>query len=170
MKLLKLFNPPNLSESERNNLPKRISTRAIIKNEEGQVALLYSNKFNYYEIPGGTVDGDETVAEGMARECLEETGCVIETIKELGLVQGLRSYNNSYQLNEIHGYLVKKIGAIQEKNFDKDEIEEDFDLVWVNIDQAIELFIELPESDDIYRQFIKERGLLFLNEVKNIGQ
>lgn len=169
MRILKLFNQQNLSESEIQNLPKRISTRAIIQNEQGQIALLYSNKFNYHEIPGGSVDEGETIEAGMIRECLEETGCNVEIIKALGLIQGLKPHNNSYQLNEIYGYFVKKVGDIQENNFDEDEIAENFDLVWVSIDKAIELFNGLPESDNIYRKFIKERGLLFLNQVKNLS-
>jgi len=65
MKLLKLFNPENLSESEINNLPKRKTTRAIIQNEKGEIAMLYSNKFNYHEIPGGEVDEGETLEQGI---------------------------------------------------------------------------------------------------------
>lgn len=169
MKLLKFFNQPNLTELKINSLPKRKSTRAIIQNEEGEVALLYSNKFNYHEIPGGTVDQDESIKEGMIRECIEETGCEIEIIKELGLVTGLRPEGESYELNEVYGYLAKKVGNTREADFDEDEIEEGFELVWKSIDESIELFNQLPESDNIYRQFIKERGLLFLNEVQSSG-
>jgi 8-oxo-dGTP diphosphatase len=169
MQPLRLFNQSSLSELDIQNLPKRISTRAIIQNEHGHIALLYSNKFNYHEIPGGSVDEGETVEAGMIRECLEETGCNVEIIKPLGFVQGLKSYNNSYQLNETYGYFVKKVGDIQKNNFDEDEVAENFDLVWVSIDKAIELFNGLPESDNIYQKFIKERGLLFLNQVKNLS-
>lgn len=102
----------------------------------------------------------------MIRECLEETGCSVEIIKELGLTQGLRPYNNHYQLNDSYGYLVKKVGDIQENNFDSDEIEENFELVWVTLEKAIELFEELPTTDNNFRNYIRERGLLFLNEVK----
>lgn len=166
MKLLKLFNPENFSESELNNLPKRITTRAVIQNEQGEIALLYSNKFDYHEIPGGAVDEGETLEQGMVRECLEETGCSVEIIKELGLTQGLRPYNNHYQLNDSYGYFVKKFGDIQENDFDEDEIEENFELVWVTLEKAIELFEELPTTDNNFRNYIRERGLLFLNEVK----
>lgn len=166
MKLLKLFNPENLSESELNNLPKRTTTRAIIQNEKGEIALLYSNKFHYHEIPGGAVDEGETLEQGMIRECLEETGCNVEIIKELGLAQGLRPYNNHYQLNDSYGYFVKKIGDIQENKFDADEIEENFELVWITLEKAIELFNQLPATDNHFRNYIKQRGLLFLNEVK----
>lgn len=166
MKLLKLFNSENLSESELNNLPKRTTTRAVILNEQGKIALLYSNKFNYHEIPGGAVDEGETLQQGMIRECLEETGCNVEAIKELGLIQGLRPYNNHYQLNSSYGYFVKKVGDIQENNFDTDEIEENFELVWVTLEKAIELFEALPTTDNNFRNYIKQRGLLFLNEVR----
>ena len=91
MKLLKLFNPENLSESELNNLPKRTTTRAVIQNEQGEIALLYSNKFNYHEIPG------------------------------------------------------------------------------VTLEKAIGLFNEIPTTDNNFRNYIKERGLLFLNEVKKLN-
>jgi len=79
----------------------------------------------------------------------------------------LRPYNSYYQLNNSYGYFVKKIGDIQENNFDDDEIEENFELVWVTLEKAIELFDELPITDNHFRNYIKERGLLFLNEVKN---
>ena len=164
MELLKLFNQPNLSSAELSSLPKRVSVRAIIKNEVGQIALLYSRKFNYHELPGGTVEPDESADEAVVRECLEETGCKVVILKELGMVQGLRQQADSFQLNEVHGYLTEKTGDMQDVMFDEDEIEEDFELQWVSIEAAVGLFTDLPESSDMYRQFIKERGLVFLQQ------
>ena len=54
----------------------RNSSRCInIKN--GKVAMIYSQKYNYYKFPGGGIEKNETMIDALVRETLEETGMKI---------------------------------------------------------------------------------------------
>jgi hypothetical protein len=53
MKQLKLINPENVSEEEVKNYSTREAGRAVVFNENKNIALLYVSKENYYKLPGG---------------------------------------------------------------------------------------------------------------------
>lgn len=57
---------------------------ALIRNEYGQI-LAVSRKYNHYDLglPGGKIEGEETLQEALRREVMEETGLnVIEFYSE----------------------------------------------------------------------------------------
>lgn len=71
-----------------NNFPNRgVSVDAIII-EEGKILLIKRGMDpfkGYWALPGGYVDWDETVEEGVKREVLEETGLSVKSLKFVGL-------------------------------------------------------------------------------------
>ena len=68
----------------------RQATRMILRDEEGNVAVHYfplkDNMSEGYMLPGGGIEEGESPEQGLRREAMEETGCMIEDIKELGHV------------------------------------------------------------------------------------
>ena len=46
--------------------------------QEQEVLLCYSNGLSHYEFPGGHLNENETLLEGLKREVLEETGIELE--------------------------------------------------------------------------------------------
>ncbi len=46
--------------------------------QEQEVLLCYSNGLSHYEFPGGHLEENETLLEGLKREVLEETGIELE--------------------------------------------------------------------------------------------
>ena len=60
---------------------KRVSTRAIIFIDD-KIALIYRNKFEniYYSLPGGGVEGNETLEEATIREVKEELNLDVEVL------------------------------------------------------------------------------------------
>lgn len=49
----------------------------IIKN--GKVAMVHSEKYDYYQFPGGGIEAGEGKEDALIREVLEETGlCIIK--------------------------------------------------------------------------------------------
>jgi len=162
MDLLKLFNEENFSEKELEEFTVRIATRAIVQDGDGNIAVLYSHKFNYHEIPGGGVDEGETIEEGFIRECLEETGCNVKIIKKIGVTQEVRG--NNKKINESHCFLAKVIGKKGDTQFEEDEIEENFELQWISPEKAYELIEAIPYSDNLYTRYVKDRALLFIKQ------
>ena len=46
----------------------------VLTTREGRVLMLAKAFSGWWELPGGAVRSEETLGEGAARECLEETG------------------------------------------------------------------------------------------------
>ena len=162
MNLLKIFNEENFSKDELQGFTLRLSTRALLQDNEGNFALLYSHKFEYYEIPGGGVDMGETIEEGFRRECLEETGCRVEIINIIGVTQEVRG--SKKRINESHCFLAKVAGEKGETQFEEDELVEGFELLWLSPAKAYELIKENPYSNNLYTRYVKQRALLFIEQ------
>ncbi|WP_288490925.1 NUDIX domain-containing protein [uncultured Acinetobacter sp.] len=57
----------------------RVGAHAVITNRTGQVLLLKATYGDFaWGLPGGGIDPDETILEGLKRECREELGVEIE--------------------------------------------------------------------------------------------
>lgn len=71
MNLLATFNQENVSDGEAEQFQHRKSNRGIVFDTDNNIALLFTQDKNYYSIPGGEVDGDETYEQAIIRECKE---------------------------------------------------------------------------------------------------
>jgi 8-oxo-dGTP diphosphatase len=57
----------------------RLSSHAVITNDDGQVLLLKANYADkHWGLPGGGLDPNETIHQALQRECLEELGCEVD--------------------------------------------------------------------------------------------
>ena len=166
MSILKIFNDEQIKSEIYEAFSKRFSVRAVVVDSDNNIALIHSNKFNYHEIPGGGVEEGESAEQSVVRECKEEVGCNVEIIKDLGVTLEVNGVNKI--TNTSYGYLVKVLGEKQNTEHMEEEIEEDFDIMWVPIDQAIELIKSDVLKDNIYHEYIRQRALTFLNEAKKI--
>lgn len=164
MKLLKTFNEEQVSKDNMEQLVIRNSTRSVIFDDEGNIALIYCARFDYYEIPGGGIDDGESIIEGLRRETLEETGCCIKNIRELGYTREVRL--GKQRLNISYGFVSDIDGEKGSPRFEQDEIDDGFEVVWVPLEKAISLIQSGEAGDVLYRKYIIQRGLLFLNTVK----
>ena len=127
------------------------------------MALLRSRVDGWYEIPGGGVEEGEGVKDGFLRECHEEVGCKVEIVKEIGRTLEVRYKKN--MVNETFWYISKVVGEKGDPIFAEDEKECDFEIIWVSIEKAIELFNSSPEHPDLYRRYLKQRALLILKTI-----
>lgn len=57
----------------------RMSSHAVICNQDGQILLLKANYADHaWGLPGGGLDVGETIHDALIRECQEELGCEVE--------------------------------------------------------------------------------------------
>lgn len=120
----------------------RPSVRAIII-RGCKLAMVYSQKYDYYKFPGGGIEACESKLEALVRETNEESGLVIDetSIKEYGYVPR-RQKSNQPKLYEIfvqdnYYYLCDVKDEIVSQKLDAYEKAEGFDLRWVYPSDAI---------------------------------
>lgn len=63
----------------------RVATAAVIVDERGRVLLQERSDNRHWGLPGGAVEPGESVAAGVVREVMEETGCRVEVERVLGI-------------------------------------------------------------------------------------
>lgn len=118
---------------------RRPSVRGIII-RDGKIAMMHSKKYDYYKLPGGGIEGEETLEETLIREVREESGLVVipETIKEFGYVRRIEKgrYEEIF-LQENFYYLCEAEPVIREQILDDYEADERFTLEFVTSGHAI---------------------------------
>ncbi len=86
MKQITLINLENVSTQEAEKFAVRTAARAIVFDENNNIALLHATKYDYFKLPGGGIEKGEDPESAMRRECLEEIGCNVEVTGELGTI------------------------------------------------------------------------------------
>ena len=119
----------------------RPSSRSIII--RGQtVAMVHSQKYDYYKFPGGGIEPNERKEDALIRETLEEAGLVIcpDTIQEYGYVHRVQRTDRTdadYFVQDNYYYLCEAEDALVEQKLDDYESEEKFVLEFVSPHHAI---------------------------------
>ena len=76
-----------MTESPRHS----VSVAAAIFDESGEHVLLIKRRDNgHWEPPGGVLEPNETIEEGLRREVREETGAEIDTVQLTGVYKNMR--------------------------------------------------------------------------------
>lgn len=165
MKQIKLINIRNVSDDEADKYSTREAARAIVFDDKNFIALLHATKTHYYKLPGGGIEKGETKEEALKRECLEEIGCNVEIIKELGFTV---EYRKEFDLKQIsYCYIAKLVGEKGTPNLEKDEAEEGFKTVWVTLKDAMEKVKE-SEPTVVDGPYMVSRDLALLKAAQKI--
>lgn len=142
-----------------NNIP-RITARGILKNQKNMFAVMYSEKFNLYSLPGGGVEDGEEVIMAIQREIWEETGCSIASMQPLGYVEENRAHCDYTQIDY---YFVMETNDLDLKpHLTENEANNKTTVIWLNADEMYH-HIATPEHDTNQRKFLQARDVAALN-------
>ncbi len=150
---------------------RRPSARAIIFDDVGKIALVYSKKENYYIFPGGGIHVDEDRVSALIREVKEEVGLTVipETIEEFGSVLRRQKSNVSEHTifeQENFYYTCQTKRKIGDQNLDAYEAEAGFVLRYVTLDEAIQTNLQYT-SDDYFNVIMIQREAKVLQMIRD---
>ena len=123
------------------SIGRRPSVRGIII-RDGKIAMMHSLRYNYYKLPGGGIEGKETLLETLIREVREESGLVVipDSVKEFGYVRRIEKGRiEDIFIQENFYFLCEAEEDIVAQELDDYEADEKFTLEFVSIDDAIKV-------------------------------
>ena len=125
----------------------RLSARGIVVRDDKKIAIFNKANKNEYKLPGGGIENDESPEEAFKREVLEETGCIVEIVRSLGITEEYKCQSNFKQISNV--FVGKVIEDTKNLNVTQKEKDEGARLIWKTPQKALELII------DCYGKLIK---------------
>lgn len=139
----------------------RRSSRAVLVDWEGRVALIHLPKKKLFKLPGWGIEEGETKEEALKRECIEELGVYVKILKEIGMTVEYR--HSQKMIQESYCFLVVAT-EFGESHFTKWELDDGCEVVWMAISEGIEKMRSFRSNIESH-QHIAERELAFLLEL-----
>ena len=127
-------------EKEVKNPKLRKAARGIVLREDGKIAVFNKANKNEYKLPGGGIENDETPQQAFIREVLEETGCVVEIVSQLGTTEEYKGQDNFKQISYV--FVGKVQNDTNQLNITQKEKDEGAKLLWETPQNALELITE----------------------------
>ncbi len=140
----------------------RMTARAVVRNNEDLYAVMFSEKFGLYSLPGGGIEAGESILTALHREILEETGCACDTVQELGLVTENRACHDFTQHN--YYFAVHTHHCIQPALTPKEQ-ENKTKVLWCSFAEMLRLIGGAQHSTE-QRKYIQARDLAALQEYR----
>ena len=88
---------------------------------------------SYFDLPGGAVDGDETEAEAVVREFLEETGMTVRPLARIAEASQYFRKSDGEPINNTGGFWITEQLSLDPAA----KVEADHDLVWLDPHEAL---------------------------------
>lgn len=165
-----VYNHDNIKESDVEEIVIRV--KAVIINSKNELMLGYCD--NTYQFPGGHLEENETLEEGLIREVKEETGIDIRDY-DLKPFEKIAYYTNNYRntgktrKNELYFYLIKTDESYDENKMNLDVFEKDNNYIIKMIPLSnVEGVLIKSIPDNPINKIIVEEMLTVLKEVKEM--
>ena len=144
----------------RSEKPPRVTARAIVRNQRGQYAVMYAEKYNIYTLPGGGVEDGEDVFTALRREILEETGCICDEVRELGTIYENRA---SLDYTQVNHYFVVTTHEAGQSHLTESELANNTVVQWHTFEEVNRL-ISKPTFDRVQGKYLQARDVAALRE------
>ncbi len=143
---------------------RRDSARSIII-RNGKVAMIHSEKYDYYKFPGGGIENGEDPIEAMIRETQEEAGLTVipETVKEYGYVHRIQRSDKDPSecfVQDNYYYLCDAADGLVSQDLDEYEKKESYQLEYIEPSLAIEKNRSVKDSPYNRMMFEREARVL----------
>lgn len=149
-----------LGQAGRSVKPPRITARAIVKNQRGQYAVMYAEKYNIYTLPGGGVEDGEDVFSALRREILEETGCICDEVRELGTIYENRA---SLDYTQVNHYFIVTTNEAGQIHLTEAELANNTVVQWHSFEE-VQRLISKPMFDRVQGKYLQARDVAALRE------
>lgn len=157
-----------LEEKKLDNPIIRYGARGIVVNDNGEIAIFHKRLKNEYKLPGGGVEKDENIIDAFRREIMEETGCEISNIKELGITIEEKGQTNFCQISYI--FIANVIKNTHRLHMTKKEQDEGGEILWLlpdeayaNVSNSINNIIGSVYDDQYKSMFMVKRDAMILS-------
>lgn len=134
----KVINPYNLCDKDMDEVTVR--SRGIIINSFKDILMCYSNGMKHYEFPGGHLEKNESINEGLIRELKEECGLEVSEnmiVPLFCIKYYCKNYNGTKKNRLVSIYYSEIITnekfCLEKRNLDVNEIRQDYECRYVNI-------------------------------------
>ena len=163
-----VYNKENLTDKDIDETVIRV--KALIVNSKNEILLGYCHKT--YQFPGGHLEENEDLEEGLKRELKEETG--IEINKDnLKPFEKIIYYTSNYRntglnrKNEIYYYIVKTNKSVNANNMNLDNWEKEGNYTVKKVSlKSVEQVLKSSVHDNPINSIIVEEMIEVLNEYK----
>ncbi len=139
----------------------RLAARAVLRRRDGKYALMYTEKFDLYSLPGGGVEKGEGLIDALKREILEETGCSCDKIRVLGYVYENRACHDFTQKSFY--FAVKTEKHIEKNRLTPKERAVNVKLLWVPYATLVKKITE-SNPETAQKKYIQARDAAALEE------
>lgn len=126
-----------IEKKEMNNFDLRLAARGIIVRDDGKIALQNNRNNNEFKLIGGGIEKGEDPCIAFQREALEEAGCEVDIVEQLGTAEEYKSLENVKQISYI--FVAKVINDKHSLNLTEREIAKGAQLLWVEPKEALKL-------------------------------
>ena len=160
-----VINKNNLEQKDINEFVYR--PRAIMINSNNEILLGFCN--NTYQFPGGFLEDNETLIEGLKREILEETGILLndnEIIKQICTIEYLnkdypRKDNNRLTKFSYYYVVTDKKVNLNNTNYDEWEKKNNFKLKYVSSENFEKVLNETINDNPMNKMIYKDMMMVF---------
>ena len=146
----------------------RYGARGIVVNDNGEIAIFHKRLKNEYKLPGGGIEKNENIIDAFRREIMEETGCEISNIEELGITIEEKGLTNFCQISYI--FIANVINNTHKLHMTKKEQDEGGEILWLLPDEAYTKVLNSVNNvigsiyDDRYKSmFMVKRDAMILS-------
>lgn len=142
----------------------RKAGRAVVFNSENKIAILHATKSHFHKLPGGGVEKTESIEKTLERELVEEIGCKVDILREIGKIVEIKNKHGKKQTS--YCFMAEVLDIVDNNLTEKESKILGLKVKWVSLEEAIKIF-EKDKPEDYTANFIRYRDLEFLKKVRS---
>lgn len=132
----------------------RFTARAILKNKQDCIAVMYASDFRLHSLLGGGIEPNEDILHALKREIMEETGCLCDSITPLVYVEENRAHQDYVTIS--YYFIVETDSLEFHPALTDDEKKHGTSVAWYSLEDAYHCIADIIHPTT-QRKFIQAR-------------